>query len=220
MGSVHLTGDKMADIKLTYFNGRGRAEISRLILAYAGAQFEDDRITGEQLAAMKSSLAYGQLPKLEYKGATLYQSVTIARFLAKEFGIAGNTNLERAQVDDAITDIQNAIYGAFFEQDEAAKAEKMKKVTEETIPKGLANLEKVLEKRGGQFFVGNAFSWAELHLLQLVDIILSMKMEQVLEATPNLANLMTRTRNVPNIKKYLSLEHSVSSQLMSLAWLC
>ena len=36
----------MADIKLTYFNGRGRAEISRLILAYAGAQFEDDRITG------------------------------------------------------------------------------------------------------------------------------------------------------------------------------
>merc|ERR1711942_127057 len=181
MGSVKLTGDKMADIKLTYFNG-------------------------EQLAAMKSSLAYGQLPKLEYKGTTIYQSVTIARFLAKEFGIAGNSNLERAQADevaDAITDIQNAIYGAFFESDEAAKAEKMKKVTEETIPKGLANLEKVLEKRGGQFFVGNAFSWAELHLLQLVDIILSMKMEQALEATPNLANLMARTRNVPNIKKYL-----------------
>merc|ERR1712002_360309 len=206
MGSVNLTGDKMADIKLTYFNGRGRAEISRLILAYAGAQFEDDRITGEQLAAMKSSLAYGQLPKLEYKGNTLYQSVTIARFLAKEVGIGGNSNLEKAQADevaDAITDIQNAIYGAFFEKDEAAKAEKMKKVTEETIPNGLANLEKVLEKRGGQFLVGNAFSWAELHLLQLVDIILSMKMEQALEATPNLANLMARTRNVPNIKKYL-----------------
>merc|ERR1712168_286901 len=155
MGSVNLTPDNMADIKLTYFNGRGRAEISRLILAYAGVQFEDDRITGEQLAEMKSSLAYGQLPKLEYKGTILYQSVTIARFLAKEVGIGGNSNLEKAQADevaDAVTDIQNAIYGAFFEKDEAAKAEKMKKVTEETIPKGLANLEKVLEKRGGQFF--------------------------------------------------------------------
>merc|ERR1711936_1280319 len=156
MGSVYLTLNNMADIKLTYFNGLGRAEISRLILTYAGVQFEDDRITGEQLAEMKSSLAYGQLPKLEYKGTTLYQSVTIARFLAKEFGIGGN-----------------------------------------------ANLEKVLEKRGGQFFVGNAFSWAELHLLQLVDIILSMKMEQALEATPKVANLMARTRNAPNIKKYL-----------------
>merc|ERR1711936_955420 len=156
MGSVYLTLNNMADIKLTYFNGLGRAEISRLILTYAGVQFEDDRITGEQLAEMKSSLAYGQLPKLEYKGTTLYQSVTIARFLAKEFGIGGNSNLE-----------------------------------------------KVLEKRGGQFFVGNAFSWAELHLLQLVDIILSMKMEQALEATPKVANLMARTRNVPNIKKYL-----------------
>merc|ERR1712002_611590 len=206
MGSVNLTGDKMADIKLTYFNGRGRAEISRLILAYAGVQFEDDRITGEQLAEMKSSLAYGQLPKLEYKGTSLYQSVTIARFLAKEFGIGGNSNLEKAQADeiaDAVTDIMNAIYGAFFEKDDATKAEKMKKVTEETIPNGFANMEKILVKRGGQFIVGTSFTWAELHLLQLVDVVVSMKMEQVLEATPKLASLMTRTRNIPNIKKYL-----------------
>merc|ERR1712226_1670079 len=132
--SVNLTLDNMADIKLTYFNGRGRAEISRLILAYAGVQFEDDRITGEQLAEIKSSLAYGQLPKLEYKGTTLYQSVTIARFLAKEFGIGGNSNLEKAQADevaDAITDIQNALYGAFFASEDV-KEEKMKKVFSET----------------------------------------------------------------------------------------
>ena len=35
----------MSDIKLTYFNGRGRAETSRLILAYAGQQYEDCRIS-------------------------------------------------------------------------------------------------------------------------------------------------------------------------------
>ena len=34
-----------------------------------------------------------------------------------------------------------------------------------------ANLEKVLEKRGGQFFAGNCLTWAELHFLQLVDLI-------------------------------------------------
>ena len=36
-------------------------------------------------------------------------------------------------------------YGAFFEQDEAAKAEKMKKVTEETIPKGLVSKMKIMK---------------------------------------------------------------------------
>ena len=29
----------MADIKLSYFDARGRAELSRLILAYAGVRF-------------------------------------------------------------------------------------------------------------------------------------------------------------------------------------
>ena len=40
------TQSKMSDIKLTYFNGKGRAESSRLILAYAGAKYDDNRITG------------------------------------------------------------------------------------------------------------------------------------------------------------------------------
>ena len=154
----------MPNIKLTYFDARGRAETTRLILAYAGVHFEDERITskaskrlcqkkqyfcfvlirvqkkttfpkltkqgaqahfwkivffctlflensdwlfnysgflmdnfylnnkqhdeilknfwfqGEQLADMKSSLAYGQLPKLEFDGLVLYQSVSIARW--------------------------------------------------------------------------------------------------------------------------------------------
>ena len=37
-----------------------------------------------------------------------------------------------------------------------------------------ANLEKVLEKRGGQFFAGNCLTWAELHFLQLVDLVSTM----------------------------------------------
>ena len=69
----------MADIKLTYFAGRGRAEISRLILSYAGVKFTDERVTGEQFGAMKSSLPWGQVPVLAYHGHTLCQSLSIAR---------------------------------------------------------------------------------------------------------------------------------------------
>lgn len=33
----------MTDYKVTYFNGRGRAELTRLILAAGGIKFTDDR---------------------------------------------------------------------------------------------------------------------------------------------------------------------------------
>lgn len=45
----------MPSIKLTYFGLRGRAELSRLILAAAGVPFEDNRITHAEWVAMKPS---------------------------------------------------------------------------------------------------------------------------------------------------------------------
>ena len=71
----------MSDIKLTYFDLKGRAEISRLILSYSGAKFTDERLSGAQFGAIKSSLAYGQMPILNYKGQVIYQSITIARYI-------------------------------------------------------------------------------------------------------------------------------------------
>ena len=35
----------MPNIKLTYFNGKGRGETARLILAYGGMHYEDRRVS-------------------------------------------------------------------------------------------------------------------------------------------------------------------------------
>ena len=71
----------MTDIKLTYFDGKGRAEISRHILSYAGVRFTDERLNFEQFGALKPSLPYGQVPILNYKGQEICQSITIARYM-------------------------------------------------------------------------------------------------------------------------------------------
>ena len=42
-------------IKLTYFNGKGRTEPARLILAYAGVDYEDCRIEFEDWPKLKPS---------------------------------------------------------------------------------------------------------------------------------------------------------------------
>ena len=45
----------MSSVKLTYFNLKGRAELARLILAQAEAQYEDRRITKEEWLSLKPS---------------------------------------------------------------------------------------------------------------------------------------------------------------------
>merc|ERR1712020_865342 len=105
-----------AKIKLTYFNLRGRAEPSRLILAQAGVDYEDHRIEKEEWPALKPKTPCGQLPVLSYNGTEIGQSITIARFLAKEFGLAGKTKLEEARADmivDCIVDLLAALTAVY-----------------------------------------------------------------------------------------------------------
>lgn len=45
-------------MKLTYFNGRGRAEPARLLLAHAGVEYEDHRIEFSEWPPLKASKDY------------------------------------------------------------------------------------------------------------------------------------------------------------------
>merc|ERR1719228_2786930 len=176
----------MTDIKLTYFDARGRAELSRLILSYAGVEFNDERLKGDTFGVVKSFLPYGQVPVLQYKGKTICQSISIARFLAAEFGLAGKDNMERAQADeivDVISDLQNAMIKVFFAKDEAA----IENVREKTWPAGLENLEKVLGARGGQFFVGNNLTWADLAVFLFVSDGIGGKAPKDVSGFPRIA---------------------------------
>merc|ERR1711892_606701 len=212
MGSLLKTTDHrlshtwtvdMSEIKLTYFPAKGRAEISRLILSFSGVKFTDERLTGEQFGAVKSSLPWGQIPVLHYKGQVMCQSISIARFLAAEFGLGGKTNLESAQADeivDAVSDLQTAMSKMVFGKDEKG----VQNVLDNVYPAGLANLEKMLVSRGGQYFVGNNLSWADLAVFQFASDGIGGKPPKDLRAFPRLANLCERLGQVPNIKNWMN----------------
>ena len=191
-------------VKLTYFNLRGRAEPTRLLLAYGGIEYEDCRVTPgfedpTEWMALKPKTPYGSLPLLEWNGECLAQSMAIARFVAKEVGLAGRCNMECAQVDeivDAVNDLGVAGAQAMFSKDE----EKIKKFMMENIPNTLAQLEKRLCGRGGQFFVGNAFSWADLMLYNFCS---GLPDQSCLDKVPKIKNLMCRVGNIPNVKSWV-----------------
>lgn len=95
--------------KLTYFNGRGLAETSRILLKVGGQEFEDFRypITIEngqyirpEWEADKSKYTYEQIPVLEVDGGkyTIAQSKAIERFLARRFNLFGSNEFEAALI--------------------------------------------------------------------------------------------------------------------------
>jgi hypothetical protein len=90
-------------IKVTYFDGRGRAEVLRFALGGAGVYFENvlikDRYAMEELLA-SDKLKYGQVPLLETaSGMCLVQGGAQLRWIAREFGLYGENNNEAAQID-------------------------------------------------------------------------------------------------------------------------
>ena len=102
-------------MKLTYFNGRGLAEVSRLIFAVAQAKYEDFRypitvldwstynMERKEFDADKASGKFwesmNKLPVLEVDGQTICQSKAIERYLASKFGLMGTNALEAAKID-------------------------------------------------------------------------------------------------------------------------
>ena len=134
----------MPTVKLTYFNLRARGEPIRLLLAYGGIKYEDERIPPKwedptPWEALKPSTPYGQLPVLSWDGMVISQSMACARFVAKEIGVAGRNNLERAQVDEVVDCIQDLINKSailFFANDE----EGVKNHMSVTVPTAFAQL--------------------------------------------------------------------------------
>eukprot|EP00092_Neocalanus_flemingeri_P055911 GFUD01066215.1.p1 GENE.GFUD01066215.1~~GFUD01066215.1.p1 ORF type:complete len:209 (+),score=73.67 GFUD01066215.1:42-668(+) len=199
----------MSGIKLTYFNLKGRAELARLILAQAEVQYEDCRIERGDWAAMKKTLPLGQLPVMEVEGTTISQSMSIARYLARRFGLAGKNDVEGAEADqtvDAINDLTNSVVPVLNEKDEKKKAEMKKKVQTETMPNWLRMMERLLTSKGGNHFAGNQLTWADIAVYFFMETFKVRWMEHIgepdLDNCPNLNKLLETVKNLPNIKKW------------------
>merc|ERR1712117_24207 len=71
---------EMPNVKLTYFNLRGRGEPCRIMLAYGGIKYEDERIPPpwdptSTWASLKPTTPFGQLPVLNWDGVEICQSM-------------------------------------------------------------------------------------------------------------------------------------------------
>jgi len=184
-------------MKLTYFNGRGLAETSRLIFAAAGVDFEDNRYPltvldwatfkmerkefDEDKASGKLWQSLDKLPFLEVEGEVISQSKAIERFLATKFDMMGSTPLEAAKIDSLcewvrdFKDMYQKVRNASADEKEEAKS----KFFGETLPERLVAFDKILAVTSFETntesvftFTGNEQLYTVGNKLSLADIVI------------------------------------------------
>jgi len=74
-------------------------------------------------------------------------------------------------------------------------------LTQKTFPSVLTKLERRLVERGGQFMVGNNFTWADLHLFFFCSE--EFMEPKVVAEYPKIANLVGRVGALPNIASWM-----------------
>jgi len=195
----------MPEYKVHYFNGKGRAEMIRLVLTAAGQKFEDIRIDGDW-AERKQNYPFGQLPVLEVDGKMYGQSVACANFIAKEFGLYGKTNVDGVMIDQVVGLLQDFFQAAikfFFEKDEAKKAELKQNFQEKECPKFYGNFETMLKNNGTGFFVGSEMSLADIVVFDMASGMLQSTLPPM-DGFPLLKALTDKIGEVESIKAYVA----------------
>ena len=197
----------MPSYKLTYFSFKGRAEVSRLIFAQGGVEYEDHRIEKEEWPKLKPSTPTGTLPVLEVDGKQLFGSRPIQQFLAERFGLAGSNDLENAEIAgimDVLGDLLLKMEASFWEKDEEKKKELQKKLMEEDIPRYLGILEGMCKKNNSTegWIYGNKPTYADLAIYHYGEFIA----QQVPDFTTNfpcIAKMRAAVEGLPKIAEWL-----------------
>ncbi|KFO90809.1 Glutathione S-transferase 3 [Buceros rhinoceros silvestris] len=193
--------------RLTYFNGRGRMEPVRWLLAAAGVEFEEIFLeTKEQYEKLIKDgvLLFQQVPLVEIDGMKMVQTRAILSYIAGKYNLYGKDLKERAWIDmyvEGITDLMEMILVFPFSPPEA-REKNLDSIKEKATNRYFPVFEKVLKQHGQDFLVGNKFSWADVQLTEAI-LAVEEKIPAVLSGFPQLQAFKIRMSNMPTIKKFL-----------------
>ncbi|XP_005104565.2 glutathione S-transferase 1-like [Aplysia californica] len=192
--------------KLMYFDGMGRAEFIRLVFAAAEVPFEDVRFTHQEWPKYKKLAPFGQAPYLEVASKSYGQSVAIATYLAREFGLHGKNNLEGLAVDQVLGLIQDLIqFGIkiYHEKEKGKRDELIQGFKDVHQPQFLGYFEKLLSDNGTGYLVGNDLSLADIAVFDVVTGWLGTYMGPI-DDFPLVKALVDKVWERDGIKSYMA----------------
>jgi len=205
--SITVNGNMGRKYHLCYFNFRARAELARLLFAQAEQEYDDERMEPSKWLERKPSCPFGQLPTLTVDGVQLCQAHAIARFLAREFGLAGSTSVEQAQADmivECVDDMLAPIMGCYREKS-IEKQTEMRVNYEQELPVFMEMMEKLLTQNnnGDSYIVGDQLTWADLSVMNAWYWIPGFGVIPQLDNYPKLLAHKKRIESLPKIAEWI-----------------
>nr|XP_048291666.1 glutathione S-transferase A2 isoform X2 [Myodes glareolus]XP_048291667.1 glutathione S-transferase A2 isoform X2 [Myodes glareolus] len=192
---------------LHYFNGRGRMECIRWLLAAAGVEFEEKFIgCPEDLEKLikDGRLMFQQVPMVEIDGMTLVQTRSILNYIATKYNLYGKDAKERALIDmytEGIFDLTEMMLPLVICPPDQREA-KILLVKDKIKNRYLPAYEKVLKSHGQDYLVGNKLTRVDIHLLEVLLYVEELD-SSLLAPFPLLKALKNRISSLPNVKKFL-----------------
>eukprot|EP00823_Brevimastigomonas_motovehiculus_P006399 TRINITY_DN5304_c0_g1_i1.p1 TRINITY_DN5304_c0_g1~~TRINITY_DN5304_c0_g1_i1.p1 ORF type:complete len:255 (-),score=63.76 TRINITY_DN5304_c0_g1_i1:135-899(-) len=190
-------------IKLIYFNGRGRAEISRLMMAYAEVPYVDIRMT-DDWPSWKKVVPFGQLPCLIPMNSTeiIAESRAVERYVAAYCGLLGRDPLEEARIAMAVeglTDMMNIFSPIWYNKDAKEKATKLAEFMKTTFVEWMQKLDNCVR---GDYVLGSRISYADIALYSSLASFVGMD-AKILAPYKGLQTLYDNVAKQPKIAAWI-----------------
>ncbi|KAF0027415.1 hypothetical protein F2P81_020156 [Scophthalmus maximus] len=185
---------------LYYFNGRGRMEAIRWLLAVAEVEFDEVLLTTrEQYEKLLSdgALMFQQVPMVEIDGMQLIQTKAILHYIAQKYNLHGKDPKERVMINmyaEGAMDVMEMIMVLPFITDVKAKLDNIQTKAKERY---LPVYEKALS--GHIYLVGGELSLADVQLFECT-LMLEEKFTGILAEFPNVKGRMTQ---IPAVSRFL-----------------
>ena len=206
-------------LKLNYFNGKGIAETSRMLLAAASVEYEDFRyplninnwatydFTRDEFDKDKADgklwKSMDKLPFLQVDGKTIFQSKAIERYIANRYLLMGDDLEDGAIIDsycECLRDFKTAYH---VEKKKENKEEAMNKWFTELLVNKLEVLDSIISNKGTNldgYAVGGKLSLADISIYTFLVEYFDNK-EGVLKAYENCPKLKAIVKTVSENEK-------------------
>ncbi len=173
----------MAAPKLYYWGIKARGQLPVLLAAFAQQPLDWER--NPDWPGLKSETNFGQLPYLVDNGLKVNQSMAIARYLSRKYGLQGDNDADFAiseQLIEESSDIFTAVAKAHYSPDKAAAYATL---FETEIPKHFGFLEALLPNENG---FASKTTAGDIAVFSIVNLVLDLE--------------PTATDNFPKLKAF------------------
>ncbi|TQV87025.1 glutathione S-transferase [Aliikangiella coralliicola] len=202
----------MSTFKLTYFDiDGGRAEPARLAMHIGGIDFEDYRFTFDRFNEVVSTTPLKQVPTFAIDGKQITQCNAILRYLGKKADLYPADDMQALLCDEvleAMEDMTHKLVATFGLEEDALKNAR-EALVEGAISHYLKWAQSKLEEQGGEYFIENKLTVADLKVFVWIRGLNSGHLDHipttlVEEVAPLLNAHCERVAATPKIADYYS----------------